>query len=187
MPEQQKRYAYSTEDDLILSMRAEDLAVLQGSGEDEEQMMLRVRMAGFEFAIHQSTVLQIISPLSFIPVPFSESFIRGITHVHGAFVAVLDVPMLLNAPKQQHIQPTHAVLVDADPSPYCIALDQAPDSCIIFQQNLTDRELPANDWASPVIDGLFMFENTLIGIISIPRLSAHHHLRELIGAEKKGE
>jgi chemotaxis signal transduction protein len=186
-PEPRKRFPYSTENDYVLQRRAEELAALRKPVDSDARLLLLLRIAGIDFAIDQVHVRQIVSPLTIVPVPFADPCIRGITQTHGELISVIDLSILLGAPQTTGGNARHAVLVDDGDASFCIALDEAPATYSLPVEDVgTDDAYPI-DWARPVIDGMFLFDHTRIGLLSIPRLTTHHYLRSLLNAGGTGE
>jgi chemotaxis signal transduction protein len=181
-----KRYAYSAEDDDILLRRAEELALLRKPAETDVRLMLRMRIAGVEFAIDQKHVRQIISPVSLIPVPFTDPAIKGITHIRGELVSVIDLGELLGAPSISGGIPQHALLLDNRDLPFCLALEQTADTAVVSAEDVMTDESFIIEWARPVIDGMFLSEYGAIGILSIERLNSHQSLLTLLEADGHG-
>ncbi len=84
----------------ILRHRASALATPQeGAAPATETLPLLVfTLSGERFGIETARVLEVVSLRELIPVPYTPTFIIGVTHHRGRVLTILDLQQLLNLP-----------------------------------------------------------------------------------------
>ena len=134
----------------ILKDRAQKAAKIEQTHIKQDGIdMLHFRLGDEYYAIDSALVSEVYPKVSLTQVPYTPSFIKGIFHIRGRFVSIVDTKEFLGIKKEESKSKELIILLSYDNMEFGIEIDEVIGQLIITLKDLknipVDLELPKSD------------------------------------------
>lgn len=141
--------------------------------------LLSVRIGAQEFAMDIRSIREIRGWIASTHLAHAPSFIKGMINLRGTVLVVIDLAERLGLPPAEPNAASVVVVVEDGARVAGLLVDAVCD--IITVTDDMRQKTPETGDTTPgtYIEGLIMFDNRIISIVSIPALMPEAHVQEM--------
>jgi purine-binding chemotaxis protein CheW len=150
----------------------------QGFTNQEKQEQDILQLVGFivgeeEFAVPILSIQEIIKPIEWTRVPFTEDYVLGVFNLRGNVLPLIDLRKKFHAPKSEFDDDTRFIVIKVDNELTGFVIDRLTQALRIDQSSI----LPPPDTGERevLIDGVARIDDRIISILKIKGLVKHEN------------
>ncbi|MDH4100068.1 MAG: chemotaxis protein CheW [Nitrospirota bacterium] len=151
-------------------MPQDDAQQRQGSEQGDDKQFVVFQVAGEEYGVDALRVLEITGVSAITRVPYAPSFVRGVSHLRGTIMPVMDLRLRLGFPEMEYGRYTSMIVLQNDEGIFGFIADTVDDMLSLPEASIMAPQDMGMKAGAGLIRGMVMLEGRMIMLLDVDRL-----------------
>ncbi|MDX1491499.1 MAG: chemotaxis protein CheW [Pseudohongiellaceae bacterium] len=129
-------------------------------------------LGGESYAVHASSVDEVLRHTEITPVPGSPSFVLGIINLRGDVLTVIDTREVFGLQPEEPSSHSRIVVVELEDYSVGILVDRVAEVVDLYETNIEPSPNTGNERAAMFIQGVYHYENELLVLVDFDNITA---------------